>query len=297
MAGRHTAPRLRRVPNPSTLSQELAEISYPNAPPFGVALSCDEQWVCRGASPTYIGALYTVSSVSAVIATRGNTVEQTVSILLMLAGGTVWAQVTGIFCGVLATMNPHGTAFRIALDDLNAFAHAKRFPKELQWCAKLACPPEPCPPSLRAAVPRRPALFYRPPLTAVSTPLARRLREYFHKTRHITITDANNVLLRKMSPALQGEVLWRTNAVWLKRVPFMRSCEAEFVAKVLLSLRPVVFAPGDIVFGNHLYILHHGVAVYGGRILTAGNVRAEGTSLLSCRELPPPSTAPWTARP
>mmetsp|Transcript_76761 Transcript_76761/g.152188 ORF Transcript_76761/g.152188 Transcript_76761/m.152188 type:complete len:457 (+) Transcript_76761:1746-3116(+) len=102
-----------------------------------------------------------------------------------------------------------------------------------------------------------------------------RLREYFHRTKHITTTEFNNELLGKMSPALQGEVLWRTNSVWLRRVQFMRKCEPEFVAKILLSLQPLVFAPSDVVFGTQLYILHHGVAVYGGKVLTAGDVWGE----------------------
>ena len=61
-----------------------------------------------------------------------------------------------------------------------------------------------------------------------------RLREYFHKTRHLTIEAANTQLLHKMSPALQGEVLWLTNAVWLQRVVFLRGAQPEFIAKVLL---------------------------------------------------------------
>ena len=36
---------------------------------------------------------------------------------------------------------------------------------------------------------------------------------------------------------------------------------------MLLALRPLVFAPGDVVYGNSLYVLHHGVAVYGGKVL------------------------------
>lgn len=109
------------------------------------------------------------------------------------------------------------------------------------------------------------------------------MREYFHKTRHLTITAANNALLSKMSPALQGEVLWRNNHVWLRRVTFLRRCDPEFIARVLLSLQPLVFAPSDVVFGTALYILHHGVAVYGGRVLTAGAVWGEDMLLANSK--------------
>ena len=61
-------------------------------------------------------------------------------------------------------------------------------------------------------------------------------------------------------------------------------CEPEFVAKILLSLQPLVFAPSDVVFGTQLYILHHGVAIYGGKVLTAGDVWGEDM-LLSDKKL------------
>jgi hypothetical protein len=151
--------------------------------------------------------------------------------------------------------------------------------------------------------------------------------------QHLTIAASNNRLLEKMSPSLQGEVLWKANHVrrhaptthrprrprtrlvahqhalwpllapgtsarvvaqccgrcdtsrvttrygpslgadepscgavcgaqlWLERIRFMRGCQPEFIAKVLLSLRALVFAPGDVAFGNSLYVLHHGVAI------------------------------------
>ena len=71
---------------------EARGVLYPEPPPAGIA-ACDEAWRCRRASEVYVGALYTVSSVSAVIASPGNTREQVLAVVLMLAGGTVWAQV------------------------------------------------------------------------------------------------------------------------------------------------------------------------------------------------------------
>lgn len=145
---------------------EDPEITYPEFPPAGSTLACIDaldtrRWVCRAPLPTYFGALYTVTSVGAVIATRGNSVEQFVAIMLMLAGGTVWAQVTGIFCGVLSTMNPHALDFRLTIDNLNSFMRASNFPNELQYArmktstplSKHACYPRP---STHVCIPRVP---------------------------------------------------------------------------------------------------------------------------------------------
>ena len=74
--------------------EEAEDIKYPNLPPAG-ANHCGEVWVCRTATSTYVASLYIVSSVSAIVASPGNFVEQITAILLMLAGGTLWAQVPG----------------------------------------------------------------------------------------------------------------------------------------------------------------------------------------------------------
>ena len=102
-----------------------------------------------------------------------------------------------------------------------------------------------------------------------------RLREYFHKSRHVQVAIANNALLLKMSPTLQGETLWRVNHMWLRRVRFLIGTQPEFIGKVMLSLSPLVFAPSENIFGNQLYILHHGMVVYGGKVLGAGGVWGE----------------------
>ena len=86
---------------------------------------------------------------------------------------------------------------------------------------------------------------------------------------------ANNQLLLKMSPTLQGETLWRINGKWLRRVRFLNGTQPEFIAKVMLSLEPLVFSPSESIFGNQLYILHHGMAVYGGKVIGGGGVWGE----------------------
>ena len=41
--------------------------------------------------------------------------------LLMLAGGLLWGDVIGTFCGVLATMNPQVVEFNQRVDSLNQY--------------------------------------------------------------------------------------------------------------------------------------------------------------------------------
>ena len=52
-----------------------------------------EEWVCRSYWSMYTAALYTCTSVSAVLASPGNSAEQMTAIVLMLFGTTLWAQV------------------------------------------------------------------------------------------------------------------------------------------------------------------------------------------------------------
>ena len=72
--------------------EEVEGWRYAYAPPSGYRREMGE-WVCRSPAAIYLGALYTCTSVSAIIASPGNSSEQLTAVLLMLAGGTVWAQV------------------------------------------------------------------------------------------------------------------------------------------------------------------------------------------------------------
>ena len=99
---------------------------------------------------------------------------------------------TGVFCGVLSTMSPNVTAFRITMDNLNAFMAKMHFSSDLRW----------------------------------------RLRQFFHRSRHVQDASSSNLLMLKMSPSLQGEVLWRVNHKWLRRVRFLQRTQPEFIAKV-----------------------------------------------------------------
>ena len=102
-----------------------------------------------------------------------------------------------------------------------------------------------------------------------------RLREYFQRTRHLQTSGANHHLLQKMSPKLQGEVLLHCNRAWLHRVTFLQDTDHEFIAGIVLKMAPMVFAPGDNVFGTALYVVHRGLGLFGGKLLKHGMVWGE----------------------
>ena len=51
--------------------------------------------------------------------------------------------------------------------------------------------------------------------------------------------------------------------------------------QISLSLTPLVFTPGELAISGYLYIVHRGIALYGGRVLTSGKVWGEDCIILS----------------
>ena len=91
-----------------------------------------------------------------------------------------------------------------------------------------------------------------------------RLREYFRETRHVRSTLKRIELLRLMSPALQAEVAYEISSDWLTKVWFLDGTPRAFMVQVSLRLEPRVFAPGESAPIGPLYVVHRGVALYGG---------------------------------
>ena len=102
-----------------------------------------------------------------------------------------------------------------------------------------------------------------------------RLREYFHQSKHLADTVTRRNLLDKMSPQLAGEVALQVNEKWLRRVWFLTGAGQEFVVQIALQLDAMVFTIGEVVNNGYLYIINRGLALYGGRVLTAGSVWGE----------------------
>jgi hypothetical protein len=167
--------------------------------------------------------------------------EQIMATLLMLVASMLWAYIIGTFCGMIATMNPAQANFRNTIDDLNRFMELQDLVPEMR----------------------------------------QRLREYFHETKHLQIAMANRKLLAKMSPALAGEVAVQTSEKYIKRIWYLKGVDSGFMAQLAMRLEPMVFAPSELVPVGKMYICHRGIALYGGKIMTAGRVWGEDMILES----------------
>lgn len=212
--------------------------------------SSEPNWCCEGTgTPTkkYVAALYwaimTITSIGYgdIRAPDGNTHEQVFAAILMLLGGMIWGMVIATFCGVVSNLDPAGTEFRTTMDNLNRFMALQGLPQDMRQS----------------------------------------LREYFHQTKHLQIARANKLLIENMSPMLQGMVVWKVNEKWLRHVWFLAQAEDSFMVQLSLHLTAAVFAPAELCPQGYMYIIHRGIALYGGKVLTSGKVWGEDMILSS----------------
>jgi len=88
-----------------------------------------------------------------------------------------------------------------------------------------------------------------------------------------------------MSPSLQAEVSWYVHRKWLARVWFLHGAPSAFLVQLARRMRPLVLAPAEVAPNNQLYIIHRGLALYGGRVLHAGQVWGEDACILHSESL------------
>jgi hypothetical protein len=176
-----------------------------------------------------------------ICATFGNNVEMATATALMLISSLIYAQVIGTYCGVVATLNPELMAFHETMDDLNRFMIREEMPNEMR----------------------------------------RRLREYFHQSKHLRLAETQKGLLQLMPPSLKGEVSWQTNQEWLTKIWFLKDAPKPFMVQLAMNLRAMVYAPGDSPRIGFMYIVHRGVAIYRASVITKGKVFGEDMILSS----------------
>ena len=224
---------------------ELRELDrYTAAPPIEGDFLCMEHLSIFAAA--FYMQVMTITSVGYgdIVATPRQPSEQVVATMLMLGGAFVWSQVVAVFCGVIATMSPATTDFHLTMDSLNSYMQMNDLPQAMR----------------------------------------QRLRDYFHRTRHLWRTNASRDVLMRMSPTLQGEVLLQTNAAWLSKVSWLAKEDPRFLTEVILSLKPAVFAPKEVVGSSALHIVNLGCAIHGGHLLRSGDVWGQDM-LLAARHL------------
>ena len=172
----------------------------------------------------YAAATITSIGYGDITPTHHNVGETLMAVLLMFSSCVAWAHLIGVFSGVVSTFNPERNAFREKMDSLNRFILRENFPKSLSL----------------------------------------KMREYFHQSQHLNKAASYQRLTSRMSPKLQGEVAMMCNGSLLRRVGCFSLLPEEFVARVANTLRAYVFVPLEQVTPNFFYLVHSGIALYGG---------------------------------
>ena len=103
-----------------------------------------------------------------------------------------------------------------------------------------------------------------------------RLREYMHETIHLRNTEARNTLLRRLSPAMQGEVSLLVNQRWVSKIWYLRQgTQLELLIDIASRLKPQVFPPWEFCPCGFMYIVNRGTALYAGRPQHEGSAWGE----------------------
>ena len=197
-------------------------LPLPPSPAAGVASPCpvgrschaEPGVACRDEGTIYSASVYwavmTITSIGYgdIGATPLNPEEQAACTILMILGAILWGYVIGTFCGTIANLSPATQEFRRNMDDLNTYMRSNR----------------------------------------VDAALRSRLREYFHRTRHLHDAQNQKRLIGLMSPGLQSELILSTNQRWLRSVWFLANdaVEAEFVVGLTLEFSAMVLAPFEV---------------------------------------------------
>jgi len=209
----------------------------------------EHEYVCVDAGIIYAAALYfaitTITSVGYgdISATPRNTGEIAFMLCLALWGATIWANVIGNFCAGVSNIDPDRNVFRQQITRLNQLMRARHLPQSMR----------------------------------------QRVREYFIESQPLRVGVQNSAMYHVLSPTLQGEVVLQSNEQWLRCVWFLRDADRNFMVQLSLSLQPMLFAPREILPIGNLYIVQRCIALYGGRMLTAGKVWGEDIILTTER--------------
>jgi len=202
----------------------------------------------------YIASLYfvsyTITSVGYGDLGPVNTAERVFCTAMIFVSGMSWAYVLGQVCGIVGSMGIMEQEFRKSMDDLNYMMQDRELPQEMR----------------------------------------RRLRSFFLSTKDMTRHTQQQLLLQKMSPALQGEVAMATSWIWLRKVPFMaplldqvtmsmKSADERtpaYIVDIAIALQNAIYAQSEI-FGKPkiLYILQKGLTSRRMRVLRSGAVWGE----------------------
>lgn len=196
---------------------------------------------CASAFELYVYSLYwsimTITSVGyGDISATPFNVHEQIVCSIIMLGT---AMLWGFLIGVfcsLAASSPSVQAFRDELSQLNNFMADYNLPGELRF----------------------------------------RLREFVHETVHLRNAEAQNALISKLSPAMQGEVSLMCNSRWVATVWYLRrGAQLELLIEIASRLKPQVFAPWEFVPSGAMYVVQRGCALWAARVRRAGSAFGE----------------------
>lgn len=178
-----------------------------------------------------------------ILATPFNVTEQMICTMMMLVGGMLWGYLIGTFAGLAASLSPSTREFHEEMSKLNQFMARYALPQKDRF----------------------------------------QLREYMHESVHLRNTEAQDRLLSRLSPALQGAVAWRVNKEWIEKIWYFHYAEKSAMIELAFALRARVFPPSEMCSPGDMYIINRGRAIWGGKVYGEGGVWGEDVLLDSPR--------------
>ena len=165
-----------------------------------------------------------------------NLTEYAVLTFILFTGCFFWAYVISSLCSMLATLNPHTTAFRNTMDELNHFMDDHQF----------------------------------------GTDHRVRIRRFFRSTQDFTRQSSYKYLLGKMSERLRGDTALLIGVSVMRRVWYfdLRSfdIEKDFLAHIALAMERHIFEAKERFKLSDLTVLVGGTLCVGLRIVLKGCV-------------------------
>ena len=105
----------------------------------------------------------------------------------------------------------------------------------------------------------------------IPTDMARRLREYVHQQKDVKLREyATSKALPILSPALRIEVAYHCHRHLFDSVGFLYGTEESFIVRLAMLMTSRTLAPQELAPNRNLYIIHRGLILYGGRVLSSG---------------------------
>lgn len=179
----------------------------------------------------YIAALYW-----SIVVLKGtdfqsiNVSEYTLSVILMIIGGGIYAMMIGDVANVIANLDEAGNEYKKVMDNLNTYMNGNHFDDELKI----------------------------------------KLRSYFQHCKSLFANEYHRDTLKKMSPVLRGEVANHENGGWVVQIPFFAKAPRkelrELITEISMVMLPEVYVPSDVIvskgsMNKQMFVVDKGMAV------------------------------------